>query len=79
MELDEWNNKSCTASVGVGEDFATIYSMTSEEKGKGHGQELLLEMKKYYESQGKKFGSTIALSNAMKHLLVKYNIHEYTE
>jgi len=77
MELDEWTNKSCVASVGVGEDWATIYSIDSEEQGKGHGTELLLEMKKYYETQGKRFGSSIALSGAMKHLLIKYKIHEY--
>jgi len=77
MPLDKWTHKSCVATIGEGEDWATIYSITSEEKGKGHGTELLLEMKKYYETQGKKFGSSVALSGAMKHLLVKLNIPEY--
>lgn len=77
MELERWTNKSCVADIGAGEDWATIFSITSGEKGKGHGTELLLEMKKHYEAEGKKFGSSVALSGAMKHLLTKLNIEEY--
>ena len=77
MLVDNWTNKSCEAMVGVGDDWATIYMISSDEQGKGHGTELLLEMKKYYEAEGKKFGSSVALSNAMKHLLTKLNIEEY--
>lgn len=77
MPLDKWTHKSCVATIGVGEDWATVYSITSYEEGKGHGTELLLEMKKYYEAEGKIFGSSIALSRAMKHLLTKLNIEEY--
>lgn len=78
MELDKWTHKSCIATVAMGDDWATIYSIGSDEKGKGHGTELLLQMKTYYEYAGKNFGSSVALSGAMKHLLKKLNIKEYT-
>lgn len=77
MSLERWIHKSCVADIGTGEDWATIYSITSNEKSKGHGAELLLEMKRYYEAEGKKFGSSVALSGAMKHLLEKLSIEEY--
>ena len=79
MPLDRWKLKSCIANVGVGEDWATVYFIISEKKGRGHGTELLLTMKKHYEAEGKKFGSSVALSGAMKHLLIKLNIPEYAE
>ena len=79
MSLDEWTHESCIATIGEGENWATIYSITSKEKGRGHGTELLIEMKKYYETQGKTFGSSVALSGAMKHLLTKLNIPEYAQ
>ena len=77
MEVDLWTHKSCSSTVGEGSDWATIYSIESKEKGKGHGTELLIGMKKYYEAQGKSFGSSVALSQAMSHLLKKLNIKEF--
>lgn len=79
MELDAWLHKSCTAQVGTGDKWATIYSIESTEPGKGHGRELILAMQKYYESQGKTFGSSIALSTSMRHLIKKLGIKEYRE
>lgn len=77
MILDKWQNKSCLAHIGAGEDWATIYSIESGEKGKGHGTELLCEMKRHYETEGKEFASSVALSGEMKRLLKKLNIKEY--
>lgn len=77
MEVDLCIFESCTAIVGTGDDWATIYSMESAARGKGHGTQLLTDMKKHYESQGKKFGSSVALSEVMARLLVKLNIPEY--
>lgn len=77
MLLDEWKHKSCIAKIGTGEDWATIYSIDSDEQGKGHGSELLIKMKRHYEEQGKEFGSSVALSGSMKHLLLKLKIKEY--
>ncbi len=78
MDLDERNHKSCTATIGLGEDWATVYSITSVEKRKGHATELLTEMKLFYEKQNKDFASSVALSNEMKSLLQKLEIKEYT-
>lgn len=77
MELDNWKHKSCEAMVGVGDDWATIYIISSSIKRKGHATELLKGMKKHYESKDKIFGSSVTLSNNMKHLLQKLNIVEY--
>lgn len=77
MSLDEWKNKSCTAMIGTGNDWATIYMISSDDPGKGHATELLIEMKKYYEAQGKVFGSSVALNGRMRYLLQNLNIVEY--
>ena len=79
MLVDNWANKSCDAMIGVGDDWATIYMISSDEQGKGHATELLIEMKKYYEAQGKVFGSSVALNSRMRYLLQKLNIVEYAE
>lgn len=78
MPLDNWTHKSCEAMIGTGDDWATIYMISSSEKGKGHASELLAEMKKHYEAQGKIFGSSVALNNGMRRLLIKFNIKEYS-
>jgi len=77
MELDHCTFESCTAAVGTGDDWATIYYMESIIRGQGHGTQLLTDMKKHYESQGKVFGSSVAVSEVMGKLLVKLNIPEY--
>ncbi len=45
MPLDNWTHKSCEAMIGTGDDWATIYMISSNEKGKGHASELLAEIK----------------------------------
>ena len=77
MLLDEWKHKSCIAMIGTGKDFATIYMISSNEQRKGHATELLIAMQKYYENQGKVFGSSIALNDKMSRLLKKLDIIKY--
>lgn len=77
MLLDEWTYKSCTAHVGTGDGWATIYDIESEEEGKGHATKLLAIMKAHYEKEERVFGSSVALNPAMEHLLKKLNIYEY--
>lgn len=79
MELEMWVLWSCVAKVGVGDDWATVYSIHSEQEGKGHATSLLIEMKKVYEAEGKKFGSSVALNDRMRKILERLNIFEYTE
>ena len=79
MDVEICTFESCRATIGIGPSWATIYSMESKEPGKGHGNSLIIQMRNHYEAQGKKFGSTVALSKAMKHLLEKHNIVEYAE
>lgn len=76
MELDKWQFKSCQAHVGTGSDWATIYLIKSKQEGQGHATKLLLIMKSYYESQGKRFGGSVALSKRMKELYSKCGIRE---
>lgn len=83
MPLHEWKYGSCTAHVATGvtdkKEWATIYHITSKEKGKGHAGVLLKRMKDYYETQGIFFGSSVSLNSTMSYLLKKLNIYEYTE
>jgi len=79
MEMDVWCHKSCRAEVGVGDDWATIYSIGSVHRNEGHAQELLEEARKHYEGESKKFGGTVALNSTMKHIYEKLNILEYAE
>lgn len=77
MELDEWWYKSCSAHVAIGEDWATIYVIQSQQEGQGHATKLLLIMKSYYEHQGKIFGGSVALNERMVRLYKKCGIREY--
>jgi len=77
MDLTEISYKSCVMHVGVNTHWATIYDISSTQQGMGHAQELINHAKAYYEHQGKIFGSTIALSPVMKHILIKLCISEY--
>lgn len=77
MVLDSCSYESCTAEVGVGEDFATIYYIESKEQNKGHATELINRMRIHYETQGKEFATSAALSPQMKHLVQKLNLKEY--
>jgi len=77
MSLTKITYKSCTARIGVGDNWATIYSIESDEQGKGHCQELCKQAKEYYSQHEKVFGSTVALNPTMKHILIKLEIPEY--
>jgi hypothetical protein len=77
MDLERWEYKSCTADFGLGDDFATLYTIQSLEEGKGHATYLLTKAKIYYEGLGLKFGRTVALNPTMKSIYKKLNIQEY--
>ncbi len=79
MKLDRWTHKSCVADIGTGNGWATVYVISSDEEGMGHATELLTKLKKHYESLNKKFGSSVALSSGMRHILQKLNIVEYSD
>ena len=77
-DIHVWHFQSCEAQVGVGKDWATIYTIRSMEPGKGHATTLMLAMKKYYEGQGLKFGGSVALNDRMCRLYRKCGVKEYT-
>lgn len=77
MPLVRWSYKGCEVDFGIGEDFATIYSVESKDKGKGYATKLLGVAKAFYEHNGKKFGGTVALNDTMAHIYKKLNIEEY--
>ena len=79
MELDVWRHESCYAEFGVNEPagWATLYSIESAERNKGHAQELLKEAKQYYKGHGLRFGGSVALNRTMRHIYKKLNIKEY--
>ena len=79
MPMEEWTHKSCTAHFCIGDDWATLSNIESQERNKGHATELLTEAKKHYQAQGKKFGGTVALNDVMKHIYQKLEIEEYNE
>jgi hypothetical protein len=78
MELDAWKHKSCSAEFGMGNDWATLYSIRSRLPGKGHATELLAEAKRFYEEQGKRFGGTVALNSRMAKIYKRLAIKEYS-
>lgn len=78
METDEWKHKSCTAEVGFGPGWATLYLIESKDEGKGHATELLQTAKKFYKKMGMKFGGSVALNDTMKHIYKKLKIKEYS-
>jgi hypothetical protein len=77
LPLERWSNESCVADFGVGGNWATLYHIQSAEQGKGHATKLLIEAKKYYEEQGKRFGGTVALNARMKKIYERLKIKEY--
>lgn len=79
MTLDVITYESCEATVAVGDDWATVYSIQSKEQGKGHAQTLLTDAKDYYEKRNRKFGSSVTLSPAIKHIIDKLGIEEYSD
>lgn len=79
MELEVWRLDSCRAEFGVGPDWATLYLIESMDPNKGHATELLKQAKAFYESDGKKFGGTVALSQSMRCIYQKLKILEYKD
>lgn len=78
MKLDQWTNKSCVANFGIGDDWATLYDIQSNEESKGHATELLKKAKEYYEKKGKRFGGSVALNERMRKIYKRLKIKEYT-
>lgn len=79
MELDRWTHESCTADFGIGDGWATLYTIGSKEEGKGHATQLLTEAKSYYEKEGKKFGGSVALNERMRDIYRRLGIEEYND
>lgn len=75
MPLKVYKWKSCQAEVGEEKNWATVYSIASQEQGKEHATELLKLLKYIYRD--KTFGGTVALNPTMKHLYEKLGIKEY--
>lgn len=65
------------AQFGEGDDWITLYEVHSANEGRGEVQEMLKRMMARYK--GKRFGGSIALCPAMRHIYRKLEIREYTE
>ena len=81
MELEQWRNEGCVANFGVGDDWATLYDISTDikQRRKGLATVLLAEAKNHYEGLGKKFGGTVALNPTMKGFYERLKIKEYSE
>jgi len=77
MELEQWTHKEVIANFGVGENWATLYDIESENQGKGYATELLIEAKKHYEGLNKCFGGSVALNERMAKIYQRLGIKEY--
>jgi hypothetical protein len=79
MELDVWQTAGgdCRAEFGVGDDWATLYSIRSATEGKGQATEILKAARSHYVLNGKKFGSSVALNERMRGILQHLDIPEY--
>ena len=77
MELERHIYKSCVADLGIGNNWATLYSINSKKRGKGHATALLRQAKIYYEMKRKVFGGTVALNEKMRKIYQKLKIREY--
>ncbi len=77
IELERWTHESSVADFGVGEDWATLFSIFSADPGKGHATALLREAKTFYEAAGKRFGGTVALNQRMRRIYERLGITEY--
>lgn len=65
------------ADFGVGDDWATLYSIKSQEPGKGHAAETLTAARAHYEAKGKTCGGSTALSSRMRKVYERLGITEY--
>jgi hypothetical protein len=80
MWLDEVTHESCTAHIATGDGWATIYIIESEIPNQGHAQVLLKDALDYYQNTRKLvLGCSVTLNDAMKHIIDKFNIPEYSD
>jgi len=79
MSLHRWNVDSCEATIAEGDDWATVYYIESKVEGKGHATKLFKQAKKYYEKRGKKFGCSVDLNPAIRHICGKLDIPVYDD
>jgi hypothetical protein len=79
MKMDRWMHESCEADFGVGQDWATLYTIRSTVPSKGHATALLIEAKKFYESKGKRFAGTVAINPRMAAIYERLGIAEIRE
>lgn len=77
MPLEKWNFESCEATVASGDEWATLYSVRSDDPSKGHATALLIAAKKHYENLGKRFGGSVALNPRMQAIYQRIGITEY--
>lgn len=75
MELERWEHGGCKADFGVGDDWATLYHIKSQNEGKGEARAIMEAAKEHYK--GKRMGGTVALHPAIKHLYQSLNYTEY--
>ncbi len=72
MDLILAKHKSCVITLGEGDDWISIYSCKSSEKGKGHATEAILIIKENYKH--KKLMGSVPLNNVMKHVYDKCGV-----
>ena len=79
VPLVQWKYKQCVAEFGVNEqeNWATLCTIRSLSEGKGHATHVLAEAKTFYESQGKRFGGSVALNSRMKAIYQRLGVTEY--
>ncbi len=79
MALEQWEHETCIAHFAVGDDWATLYDISTppQDRRKGLATALLTEAKSYYEGQGKTFGGTVALNDGMRRIYQRLWITEY--
>ena len=77
MDLLRVEYRGVVAHFGEGEDWITLYDVHSANEGRGEVQEMLKRMMERYN--GKRFGGSVAVCPAMRHIYCKLEITEYTE
>lgn len=71
-EIFEASHKSVTMSICVDKSWVSIWSLQSENEGKGEADEAILELKKLYPN--KPIYASIPLHPAAEHLFQKHAI-----
>ena len=65
-------HKSCEILLAEGNDWISIYTCESKEKGKGHASEAIEIIKKDYSK--KRLCGSVPLNKVMEHLYTKYGV-----